>query len=488
MRKLLVAAAAAFLASCSSSKSFNPTPPEPLTGVYGNTTIAQHIAFDQLGGADPDGEVASPGHPNAWDLNPDFSLEDGNDDQWDGALELALGTVTSPATFTTMDSDWDVLAPFPEDQLYDELTFFGPLAKKADGVVTAAVFGADPFGNDYYQAPIAGTYSAYLAGTSDSRLSQTLALPAVSGGDTLTLSFSFYAEAGDSYFDYDVIGYNPYFRVVVRAANGDVVATPLAETTGGSGLVTFDLTSVAGQTVSISFEYRSNDYWSEELALVDDVSVESSAAPGTNLIHNGDFETGDLTGWTINDTGEPTGIASGTRTVAGLDIQRFFYTVPGNKWARWADVFTNSGATAVTTDVVYLSNLGSDGGGIVYATPGTAGKAFTAWDGSADDRDTGIAFGSDQAFYQSASALSSYDNVSDNTYLLHTITVPPGKSVVLVHFIVLTAVDTGSAAADITAKATDADQALAAIVAGIWSDPQYLTGMTAAQIAAIANW
>lgn len=486
MRKPALAAIIASLAACSSSNSSKDAPPTgtpQLLAVRGNVIVAQHVPLatgEQIG--------VFPGHANYWDLDADFSLRDGGDNQFRSALWLAIGTLaTSPPTADSLYGGGEAytLDMFPLDQNYDELQFLGPLAKKADGVLTAVAAAADA--NAGYDPPLAGTCSAYLIGTSDSRLSQPITLPAVSGGATLTLGWSSAAVTYGGYLGATSAGvsYQPHWRVAIYAQNGDLLAWALPTTQSDLGDHTVDLTPYAGQRVTVSFELRSNGTY----AVVDNVSVVDSRDPSANLLANGDFETCDLTGWTANDTGEATGIGSGVRNVGGLDVKRFFYTVPGKKWARFTDVLSNSGATPVTQDVVHVTNLGSYTAGRTYETPSTGGKAITSWDTFWQTRDVGLAYGSDERFYGSVTAIDSFDG-KDGIFFVRHVTIPADQKIVLVHFIVMDGTDTGRLATttDLTAKATEIDDELAQIVAGVRTDPQYLDGMTADQIAAIANW
>jgi len=142
--------------------------------------------------------------------------------------------------------------------------------------------------------------------------------------------------------------------------------------------------------------------------------------------------------------------------------------------------------------VVYYSNLGSDGGGIIYDTPGVTG-AITSWDGATGDRDLAIVSGSgDKAgafFYQSATTLGTR-NGSDDVFIHHSITVPAGGTVNLVHFIVMTGENTGILATttDTTALATLADEQASAIVKDFNNKTVYRDGTTSAQRQSILNF
>ena len=415
------------------------------------TVIPQFIPF-----YDNDRSRA-PGMPNYWDLYRDFSLEDGWNDQFDGALQL------------TVDS-----TNFPEDQVQSELTFYTPVMGAADGIMTVSVSSAT---NTYY-TPIAGTYSAYLYPTGNSIMQQTIDLTAATG--TVTLSFSI---AGGSYAGY-ISGGPDTFSVVARDTAGTELAVLFHETnTSGSGTRTADLTAYAGQTIVLSFEHKGQ----KAPIVIDNVSVTDGAA--TEFVHNGDFETGSLAPWTANTAAKVIqNITSGTRTLEGLDVTRSFYTVPNKLWGRWVDVFSNSTGSDITKTITYYTNLGSDGYGIIYYTPGTSNNALTSWDGGTGDRDIGYVFGNATSVpFTSASALDT-DDGNDSIYATYNITVPAGGKVAIVNFIIMDGTNTGLTAMDITAKATEIDTAAAAIVANFWTDSQYRKGMTHEQIKAIVNF
>ena len=111
--------------------------------------------------------------------------------------------------------------------------------------------------------------------------------------------------------------------------------------------------------------------------------------------------------------------------VAGIARILHCDTVPGKTWARWADVYTNAGAAAVTTDVVTYTNLGSDSYGFIYATPSAASSAITEWDTYTGDRDVGLAFGNEQAFWEPDTGLGSGAG-SDDVFFVKHVTVPAG--------------------------------------------------------------
>jgi hypothetical protein len=283
--------------------------------------------------------------------------------------------------------------------------------------------------------------------------------------------------------------------LVVRDADGEeleIIYDDTASDTSSADIdtaVTATLDAYAGQIIVLSFEARYSDA-GDNKCLIDDISVKDG--DDTEYVTNGDFETGNLNGWTTNTPTEVQNVTSGAREIDGLTITRSFYTVPNKFWGRWVDVFENNTDETITATVVYETDLGSDSYGIIYETPGTTTtavtKAITAWDGNTDDRDIGMVFGiNDGVDFTSDTALEEGGGSEyiDTTY---EITVTAGSRVAIVNFIVMNGVDTGLTAEDIDAKATAIDAEVLKIVNDFWKDRQYRNGMTQKQIDAILNF
>ena len=442
-----------------------------LSSSAGVTTFRQTVTME-----DSDSYEYFPGQPNTWDIDDDFSLDDGGDDQFDGVMDLSVGGESFSG------------------QSYSDLSFYTPSFNSTNGVKVAAVVEEvmQNYNNNGPVPAINGDYSAYLNDVYDGRLSQTVDLSWATSPLSLIWSLNFYIDGGD--FDMDA----PYIRVVIRdPVDGAILES--VETYIGNGSGTYNVTldnSYIGETIVVSFEISSSGYGPN---LIDDVSLTDGAA--VEYIDNGDFETGDLTGWDVNDPDELQNFTSAGEDIAGLTVTRSFYTVPDKLWGRWVDTFTNNTSEAITTTIDYDANLGSDSAGILYLTPGTDGYSLTGWDGyaqedppdassSGNDRDFAFVFGNvDTVDFVTATALDNGNgDGSDNITHSYSITVNPGEMLAIVNFVVMNGVDTGESATDVTARATAIDAEALDIVNNFWDDVQYRNGMTQEQIDAIINF
>jgi hypothetical protein len=425
------------------------------TALPASTVFAQTLAT-----TDPDGIQVAPGQANRFELAPDFTLIDGNDDQFDGALALTVGIAGTSYTF-------------PSDQMYSELTALGPELTAADGVQTVA-FTTDP------AWVVSGTCSALIYGGPDVRLQQTLDLTSAAGNG-VNLTWAGTPQASTYGFSDEPC----YMQVVLRDTAGALLTTLYRDDNGtvsgtwGSG----SLTAYAGSPVVLSFEQCAPSGNS----VIDNVSV-VDAATGTEFVTNGDFEAAGA-GWTVPAVRVSRNIRTGERSVPGLGtVQRTFFSQPNALWARMTDVFTNTSTAAIQASVGYATNLGSDGAGIIYDTPGAVGKALTTWDGNLSDRDIGFVFGAATGVsYVSASAIRAGDG-NDNVQVGFTIDVPAGGSVTLINFVILSGTDTSQTAADATARATEVDTLAADIANNFRTNFAYQRGLTQAQLDTLKNF
>ena len=422
------------------------------TSLPAATMFLQTIAV-----TDGDGSPA-PGQGNSWELNQDFSISDGFDDQFDDALVLQVDVAGN--------------VDFPQDQTYAELTAFGPELGAADGVKSASFTTDAAF-------VVNGTTSAALHPVPDARLQQTLNLTTAVAPITLTYA----GTRRDGTYSFNDEPF--FFQVVVRDAAGALLATLFrrdnAATTGvfrGPS----DLSAFAGQSVVLSFEQRSTN---NDATRIDDVSVVDGHP--TQFVTNGDFEAG-ATGWTVPTLMVSQNVRSGVRTLNGLEVQRSFFTQPNQLWARMTDVFFNPTASAIVAIVTYRTDLGSDNAGIIYDTPGAVGKSITTWDGRNRDRDIGMVFGNAASVtFTSATARNTFDG-RDFVVVTHNISVPPGGRVTLLNFVILTGTDTADTAVDITARATQVDTAALDVVTNFRTNFLYQRGMTQEQLDSLKNF
>ncbi len=143
--------------------------------------------------------------------------------------------------------------------------------------------------------PHSGSYSARLGSSSayngDSSLAQTVVIP--SGNSRLTLWYQPHCP--------DTITYDQ-IQVQIRNGAGATVATALnvCSNSGAWTQLTYDTSSLAGQTVVLWLNTHDDGYAGDPTyALVDDVAI-STYVPAANVVQNPGFETGTLSSWTTS--------------------------------------------------------------------------------------------------------------------------------------------------------------------------------------------
>ncbi len=164
----------------------------------------------------------------------------------------------------------------------------------------------------------------------------------------------------------------------------------------------------------------------------------------------------------------------------GLNVTRKLFVPADGYFGRYLEVLTNPGATPITVDVAVDSNLGSDSATRVVAT--ASGDTFfdtaDTWLVTDDDAlatpsgDPSLAFVLGGA---GASRALSLARVSSDSIALrwNGVTVPPGQTVVLMHFVVQQPRKTG---------AIGAAQRLAQL------PPEAMAGLSADERSQILNW
>jgi hypothetical protein len=137
-----------------------------------------------------------------------------------------------------------------------------------------------------------GAYAAQLGASAayngDSTLTQTVVIP--SGSSRLTL---WYQPHCPDTLTYDQI------QVQLQSTAGSTLATPLnvCSNSGAWTQLTYDTSSLAGQTVVVRLNTHDDNYPSDPTyALFDDVAI-STYVPVANAVQNPGFETGSLSSW-----------------------------------------------------------------------------------------------------------------------------------------------------------------------------------------------
>jgi hypothetical protein len=242
----------------------------------------------------------------------------------------------------------------------------------------------------------------------------------------------------------------------------EIIGEPLFSSTTNVLSATESVTrSGLPQYAVLQFELRSAAPGYAEL---DDLTLSSTAGP--IVLRNPSFDAG-FDGWaSALSSGSSQNVRSGARDVgaagSALRVTRTFYApspaYAAPTWGRMVDVFENTGASDVTTTVVYATLLG---GLSPLAAVTQNGAAVVGWDGAAAVRDVGIVFGTGTAYVADGSPF---------VFVTHDVTVPAGGRVALVHFVV----QLGEAAGGATSASVpvDTDAECAAILAGfaeLWS-------------------
>jgi hypothetical protein len=417
-------------------------------------------------------QYAAIGSPNCIDLNRDFSLDDGCTDQFDDALEISIQSVAAGTTTIASGN-------FPSNQQYSELTFYTPEYGAANGSVGAVFLASD-------RRSLVSTSTdtvAWMTPSPDSRLQQTVAFPA--GTAPLTLTWSMTGNSTAAEFNDE----SRFFRVVLRDNAGGIVATLYEDSNlasiGSNGIA--DVTAYRGQTLLLSFELRSLSDYIDDGGVVS-INTVSLLDGTTEIIANGDFQSGG-TSWVTNRPTLTQNVTSGTRSVANLTVQRSVYAPPTEKWARWADVYTNPTSATISATVTYTTDLGSDDYGIIYVTPGSNGKAITTWDGDGDDRDVAMVFGNNAVVtYLSDDGLGNGNGDEDVTWY-YVLTIPPNGKATVINFIYLSVDVTGlTPGASTATRATNTDNAAVEILNNFRTNTKYRHGLTQQQLDTIVNF
>ena len=158
--------------------------------------------------------------------------------------------------------------------------------------------------------------------------------------------------------------------------------------------------------------------------------------------------------------------------------------LPANS-IRWFDSFTNNTGAAITANIAFGGNLGSDGDTYVHATgPGYVVTGQGAPGNNSSDPVIAHLYGNnDYAFNQAATYYQNGDNFG---YIVFPMTVAPGQTVSIMNVNILSG-DT-ERDNDPDGSVYAADVALAIQQAELFINSPIFAGLTAAQVQSLLNW
>ncbi len=447
-------------------------PLTPLSGpeLASATTLPAASWFMQTRTAQ-DGSERTTGQANVWDLVEDFSVSDGGKDEWDGALNLwvQVGTGTSQRWGSSVATA----------QAYSDVTAFGPALGVADGLKIVT------FAPGY----------AILHPIKGSRLEQAIDLRGAATPITLNWTQAFISWSNPAlYFSQAGFTGEPFaFSVVFRPDGG---GTPVTLFQYGPGGMTgtpgvSDLSSQAGNTGTLSFEYV---HACPRPVVLTSVSIKDNT--NREFVANGQFANAGS--WTVPDVKVSQNIQSSGRPIDGVMIRRMFFTQPDALWGRITDTFENVTTESLSVRVEYQTDLGSDGTGIIYDTPDANGRAITSRDysptpsgssfsPSRQDPDVALVFGKNATVVYQTATFGNQDGY-DGIQISYALTIPPGETVTLVNFLLMSGQETGLTATDGSARATELDTAAADIANNFRTHWAYQRGMLAEQLSTVYNF
>ncbi len=469
MRRILapLALIAVFAAACGSSDPRLPpaTPPSP-SAVNALADLPQDLA-------------GVPGARSFWDLDRDFALSDGGDDQFDRAVQLHLGIPSPAPTADSLPIDLGAdLSAFPFDQLSDELAFTSPVVARGEAQLAALVASSNVLLGK--EVVLSGSFGLPAAGGSAAGTRMSQALDLTVAATPLLLSWTQHGVVLDG----TIASGAAAWRVVVRdtASGNELVAAPGNVANGPVGPI--DVSAMAGRQVSLIFELRGSP---RGFMALDQVSLTGG---GTELLGNGGFEGGSLSPWSVSGPDQPCQVVSGRRAVKGLEVERRVLARPDQRWARFVDRFHNPGTVTVTTEASYLHELGAGAEAVIQRSGSQ--KALSSWDANGIHparRDLAIVFGASTlpAAFRSSTASGLADG-SGYVWTRFPLSVAPGQTRVIVQFVVLAESRTGDTAWDLGARSVLADQEANAIVNGFWSTTTYREAMTPEDLGSLVNF
>lgn len=132
-----------------------------------------------------------------------------------------------------------------------------------------------------------------------------------------------------------------------------------------------------------------------------------------------------------------------TQAMGTLNVSRRVFVPSDDAFARWLNVFTNTGASPVTFNMITSNNLGSDAnttivttsdGDATVETTDTWATTFQNWSGStSSDPRLGHVFQGPGAAVSMAGV--SFAGGDDNPFWYYTITLQPGQTGIIMNFV-----------------------------------------------------
>ena len=241
-------------------------------------------------------------------------------------MTVSVGASTAAGTYTITVTGTGASATHTATVTLTVTSTAPPGALVNGGFETGSLSGWTPGGivaPTVVATPHSGSYSAHLGSSTayngDSTLTQTVVIP--SGNSQLT--FWYQPHCPDT-LTYDQI------QVQIRNTAGTTLATPLnvCSNSGAWTQVTYDTSSLAGQTVVLRLNTHDDGYAGDPTyALYDDFAI-TTYVPAANVVQNPGFESGSLSSWTTSGAFLP--VVSTTSPHSGSDDARIGSTAAVN--------------------------------------------------------------------------------------------------------------------------------------------------------------
>jgi hypothetical protein len=232
--------------------------------------------------------------------------------------------------------------------------------------------------------------------------------------------------------------------------NTDITFSTSSSASGGMSEASYTqsvaVTTLNGGTT----QYRLNDAYDGYQTIC--ISMNGSTGP---------CETGNANYSIYNKNGAPpTATCNGrqlqfpVQTIGNLQVSRLVYVPTDDSFARWINVVTNAGTSAVTFNLMTSNNLGSDNNTVITGTsngsltPQTSDTWITSFQNWSGTTSTDPRLGHVMQGVGAPTPVSYlfFENGNDNPYWDYTITLNPGQTKSIMNFGVVAASKTAAAA------------------------------------------